>query len=88
MNPLLEVTLHNARTAATVDGQQQQPVGVWQCRLQVAAGCRCAAVHEQQQQDAVHVFQCMSIGSWEAAASCKCVAVQVATGCRCASVHE
>ncbi|KAJ9508737.1 hypothetical protein QJQ45_028033 [Haematococcus lacustris] len=25
------------------------PVGVWQCSLQVAAGCRCASVHEQQQ---------------------------------------
>ncbi|KAJ9524627.1 hypothetical protein QJQ45_024234 [Haematococcus lacustris] len=29
-------------------------------RLQVAAGCKCAAVHEQQQQAAVHVLQCMS----------------------------
>ncbi|GFH29611.1 hypothetical protein HaLaN_28300, partial [Haematococcus lacustris] len=48
-----------ARTAAGVDGQQQQAVGVWQCRLQVAAGCRCAAVHEQKQQAAVHVLQCI-----------------------------
>ncbi|KAJ9512991.1 hypothetical protein QJQ45_029211 [Haematococcus lacustris] len=50
------------RTAVAVDGQQQQAVGVSQCRLQVAAGCRCASVHEQQQhhQAKVHVLQCMS----------------------------
>ncbi|KAJ9530210.1 hypothetical protein QJQ45_023495 [Haematococcus lacustris] len=28
----------------------QQVAGVWQCMLQIAAGCGCAAVHEQQQQ--------------------------------------
>ncbi|KAJ9528465.1 hypothetical protein QJQ45_020354 [Haematococcus lacustris] len=39
------------------------PVGVWQCSLQVAAGCRFAAVHVQQQQAAVHVLQCMSSSS-------------------------
>ncbi|KAJ9528669.1 hypothetical protein QJQ45_020550 [Haematococcus lacustris] len=42
------------------------PVGVWQCSLQVAAGCRFAAVHVQQQQAAVHVLQCMAA----AAAGC------------------
>ncbi|KAJ9519347.1 hypothetical protein QJQ45_023139, partial [Haematococcus lacustris] len=52
----------SAWAAAVVDGQQQQAVGVWQCRLLVAAGCRCASVHEQQQlhQAKMHVQQCMS----------------------------
>ncbi|KAJ9526705.1 hypothetical protein QJQ45_017531 [Haematococcus lacustris] len=39
-----------------------QAAGVWQCRLQVAAGCRCASMHEQQQA-AVQVLQCMSSSS-------------------------
>ncbi|KAJ9507828.1 hypothetical protein QJQ45_019275 [Haematococcus lacustris] len=54
--------LSSAWAAAVVDGQQQQAVGVWQCRLLVAAGCRCASVHEQQQlhQAKMHVQQCMS----------------------------
>ncbi|KAJ9519837.1 hypothetical protein QJQ45_014560 [Haematococcus lacustris] len=34
------------------------PVGVWLCRLQVAAG-----VHKQQLQAAVNVLQCISSGS-------------------------
>ncbi|KAJ9533195.1 hypothetical protein QJQ45_018302 [Haematococcus lacustris] len=42
---------------------QQQAIGVWQCMLQVAAGCRCVVVHEQQQQAAVHVLQRMSSSS-------------------------
>ncbi|KAJ9531896.1 hypothetical protein QJQ45_021993 [Haematococcus lacustris] len=50
----------SARTAAAVDGQQHEAVGVWQCRLQVAPGCRCASVHEQQQQQqaVMHDQQC------------------------------
>ncbi|KAJ9530662.1 hypothetical protein QJQ45_014812 [Haematococcus lacustris] len=48
---------------AAVHEQQQQAVGVWQCWLQVATGCRCTAVHEQQQQVAMHVLQWISSSS-------------------------
>ncbi|KAJ9510404.1 hypothetical protein QJQ45_015871, partial [Haematococcus lacustris] len=87
---------------AAVHEQQQQAVGVWQCRLQVATGCRCTAVHEQQQQVAMHVLQWISSSSrlysaWAAAVvdgqQQQAVGVWqcrllVAAGCRCASVHE
>ncbi|KAJ9534455.1 hypothetical protein QJQ45_016174 [Haematococcus lacustris] len=56
------VAVQAAGVLQCMSSSRLQAAGVWQCRLQVAAGCRCASVHEQQQA-AVQVLQCMSSSS-------------------------